>query len=79
VANITVSLPEETYRRVRIRAAEQGSSVSALVRRFLTDLGSAETDFERRKLLQDRMLTSIQRFTAGDRLDRDQVHNRAIR
>jgi len=79
VANITVSLPDETYRRVRIRAAEQNTSVSALVRQFLSELGADETDFERRKRLQDKVLASIQRFSARERVSRDEVHDRAIR
>lgn len=36
--NITVSLDDETYRQARIVAAEQNTSVSALVRRFLSGL-----------------------------------------
>jgi plasmid stability protein len=79
VANITVSLPDETYRRVRIRAAEQNTSVSALVRQFLSQLGADETDFERRKRLQDKVLASIQRFSARERVSRDELHDRAIR
>ena len=79
MANITVSLPDETYRRVRIRAAEQNTSVSALVRRFLSELGADETDFERRKRLQDKVLASIQRFSARERVSRDESHDRAIR
>lgn len=74
--NITVSLPDEVYRRARIRAAEQGTSVSALVREFLAGLGNEESDFERRKRLQHEVLASIQSFRAGNRLSRDQVHNR---
>ena len=34
--NITVSVDEETHRQARIRAAELDTSVSALVREFLT-------------------------------------------
>jgi hypothetical protein len=34
--NITVSVDDETYRRARIKAAESDTSVSALVRRFLS-------------------------------------------
>jgi plasmid stability protein len=79
VSNITVSLPEEIYRRARIRAAEQGTSVSAMVRQFLTDVGTAETDFERRRRLQDQVLATVPRFSARDRLTRDEVHDRALR
>jgi plasmid stability protein len=79
VPNITVSLPDDVYRRARIRAAEQNTSVSALVRKFLCDLGGEETDFERRKRLQDSVLASIERFSARERLRRDEVHDRAVR
>lgn len=36
--NITVSIDEETHRSARIRAAELGTSVSALVRNYLRSL-----------------------------------------
>ena len=34
--NVTLSLDDETYRRARIRAAEQNTSVSGLVKALLT-------------------------------------------
>ncbi len=74
--NITVSVPEEVYRRARIRAAERDTSVSALVRGFLESMGEAEDGFDRRKRLQAEVLASIGLFRAGDRLSRDQVHDR---
>jgi hypothetical protein len=76
--NITVSLDDETYRRARIKAAELDTSVSALVRKYLTGLAGEETEFERRKRLQDELLATIRRreFTAGDRLSREEVHRR---
>ena len=39
--NITVSVDDETYRRARIVAAEQDTSISALVRDFLNGLPAA--------------------------------------
>ena len=39
--NITVSVDEDTHRRARIRAAELDTSVSALVRGYLTTLAGA--------------------------------------
>jgi hypothetical protein len=36
--NITVTVPDETYLFARIRAAQQSTSVSALVRQFLESL-----------------------------------------
>jgi len=74
--NITVSLPDAVYRRARVRAAEQDTSVSALVRSFLMKLGEEESDFERRKRLQSEVLAGIRSFRAGDRLTRNQVHDR---
>lgn len=74
--NVTVSLPEEVYRRARIKAAERDTSLSALVRAFLMKLGHEETDAERRKRLQAEVLGSITSFRAGDRLNREDVHDR---
>lgn len=74
--NITVSLDDELYRRARVRAAELGTSVTAVVRRFLTEFGGAESDFDRRKKLQARTLASIGSFRAGERLSREDVHHR---
>lgn len=36
--NVTVSLDDETHRKARIRAAELGTSLSALVKRYLESL-----------------------------------------
>ena len=73
--NITVSLPDEVYRRARVAAASRDRSVSALVREFLATL-DAQTDFERRVQLEQETLASVRRFRAGDRLGRDAVHQR---
>ena len=77
--NITVSIDEELHRRARVRAAERGSSLSAVVRGFLTEFAGEETDFERRKRLQRETLASIVSFRVGERLTRDEVHDRALR
>ena len=74
--NITVTVPDQVYRRARVRAAARDTSVSALVREFLAGLGNDETDFERRKRLQAEVLASVRRFRAGGRLRRDQAHDR---
>jgi plasmid stability protein len=74
--NITVSIDDETHRRARIRAAEVGTSLSAAVREFLISFAGEETEFERRKRLQDQTLASIGSFSAADRLSRDEVHER---
>jgi plasmid stability protein len=76
VKNITVSLDDETYRRARLRAAEQDTSVSALVRQFLTKLGSGETETERLKREELALRDRITAFRASDRLSRDETHGR---
>ncbi len=78
--NITVSVPDDVYRRARIKAAEKDTSVSALVREFLQSFGEEESDFERRKRLQVEVIATIKNFRAGDRLSREEAHGRdAIR
>ena len=42
--NITVSVDDETHRQARVRAAELGTSVSALVRGYLRSLVSQPAD-----------------------------------
>ena len=74
--NVTVSVPDDVYRRARITAAERDTSLSAMVRDFLMKLGQEETDSERRKRLQADVLSTVRRFRAGDRLTREQVHER---
>jgi plasmid stability protein len=79
VKNITVSVPDDVYRAARIRAAERGSSVSGLVAEYLRSLSERELEFSRLEAQQRRVQAQVQRFAAGDRLDRDEVHSRAVR
>lgn len=81
--NITVSVDEETYRLSRIKAAEAGTSVSALVRGFLKELAQGsdpESRFERLRRLQDETLEAIRARGAGlraaDNLPRQELYDR---
>ncbi len=74
--NITVSLDDESYRRARIRAAELGVSVSALVKCYLAELGSGESEFERLKCEEQALREQITAFSAANRLPRDAIHER---
>ena len=77
--NITVSVDDDTYRRARVRAAEADTSVSALVRKFLSDLAGGETRDERFQRLsreEEVLRAQITNFNAGDRLSRDELHER---
>ncbi len=77
--NITVSVPDDVHRRARIRAAEHGVSVSALVREFLVSLADDDREFDRLEAQQRRIQEEIDDFRGGDRLGRDEVHDRALR
>jgi hypothetical protein len=79
VKNITVTVPDEVYLQARIRAAQSGTSVSALVTRYLQSLTDSDAEFRRLAELQDRVKADIRTFSAGDRLDREAVHERAVR
>ncbi len=74
--NITVCVDDDVHRRARIRAAERDTSVSAVVREFLNRWSGEETEFERRKRLQDDTLNTVGAFHAGDRLSREEIHRR---
>jgi uncharacterized protein YdaU (DUF1376 family) len=76
VKNITVSLDDETYRQARMIAAQRNTSVSALVKRFLLELGSGETETERLKREERALRERITAFRASDRVSRDELHDR---
>lgn len=74
--NITVTVDDETYRRARVKAAEQSTSVSALVKRFLVDLAAGESETERLKREERSLRARIHAFSAAERLSREDVHAR---
>ncbi len=90
--NITVSVDDETHRLARVRAAEQDTSVSALVRDFLRRLASgdaaiassgSEDDAQATSQRRARLLAVIEDIEAAgsgllmsENLPRDQVHDR---
>ena len=79
VKNITVSVPDDVYRAARIRAAEEGRSVSGLVAEYQRSLSGNDAEYLRLEAQQRRIQAQIERFRAGDRVARDEVHDRAFR
>jgi plasmid stability protein len=77
--NITVSVPDDVYRSARIRAAEEGRSLSAIVAAYLRSLAENGGEFARLAAQQRTIQAQISGFRASDRLDRDEVHDRAVR
>lgn len=92
VRNITVSVDDETHRLARVRAAEQDTSVSALVRDFLRRLADgdaaiissgSEDNADAASQRRARLLAVIEDITAAgggllmsENLPRDQLHDR---
>ena len=74
-----MSVPDDVYRQARIRAAERGSSVSAIVAEYLASLAGGGAEFTRLEEQQRRIQRQIKHFRAGDRPDRDDIHDRALR
>ena len=76
--NITLSLPEETLREVKVLAARRGTSVSALLSETLTDLLARESHYA---AARERSLATLDRGrdlgTQGEiAWDRDELHER---
>lgn len=76
VKNITVSLDDTTYRRARVIAAERGTSVSALVKQFLEGLAKGGDEHEQLRQAEALLRQEITGFRGGDRLARDELHDR---
>lgn len=77
--NITVSVPDDVYRGARISAAERGTSVSSMVADYLRGLSEDEAEFTRLEAQQKQVHEQVTAFRAGDRVDRDRLHDRALR
>jgi hypothetical protein len=75
--NITVTLDDDTYRAARVKAAEMDTSVSALVKKYLTELAATETEFERLKREEQEVRKLVPAgFSAADNLPRDKLYVR---
>jgi plasmid stability protein len=74
--NITISVDDETYRKARIRAAELDTSVSAIVRKYLTEFAAGESRFERLRKQEEAVRARIKDFSGSDRLPRDELYKR---
>jgi len=61
-----------------MKAAAQGTSVSALVRRFLIELASGESDAERLRREERELRARIMAFSANDRWPREGAHGRGV-
>jgi hypothetical protein len=77
--NITVSVPDDVYRTARIRAAERGTSVSSLVGHYLRSLADRDAELATARAKWNVVAAEITNFRGGDRLGREELHERAVR
>jgi len=82
--NITVSLDDELYRKSRVAAAESDTTVTALVREFLTQyttrdrdrVGEIEDPAQAVLRVIDEMRERHPDFRTDNLLSRDELHER---
>ncbi len=76
VKNITLSVPDEIYRRARIKAAERDTSVSAVVAAYLKTFAAGDTDSESQKRRMLLAREKLGHYEVGRRVQRDELHER---
>ena len=79
MANLTITVDEETVKRARIRALEEGTSVNALLRDYLEDYAGVRRErAEAWRKIQDLARRSGM-GSRGQRLPtREEIYNRPI-
>ncbi len=84
--NITLKIDDETYRKARVRAAKEGTSVSAVVREYLGAFAKGDTDddhMKRVEALQRLYAEADARATSRDSplvpLTRDEIYAERLR
>lgn len=64
VRDLTVSIPDDVYRAARVRAAEGGRSLSAIITDYLSTLSGRTAEFSRLEAQQSRVLGEVDRVRA---------------
>lgn len=77
--NITLSVPDEVYRKARVAAARRDTSVSALVAESLRTLATgAENPTTVRRRLLSKAFTTAATGHAGRLPKREELYDRAV-
>jgi plasmid stability protein len=76
--NITLSVPDDVYRKARLAAARQDTSVSALVAEILTEIASGRSRHASRAAAIAKAFDAVPAFRASDRLTREQINDRSF-
>jgi len=75
---ITVSVDDDTCKRACAAAAERNTSVSALVKAYIEQLASPETEIERLKRQEREIRSRIEAFSASQKLSREKLRGRSL-
>lgn len=82
MTNLTITVDEETLRRARVRAIEEGSSVNAVLRDYLTRYADNRDRAERDRGVLRALVLHAQAHpghSGGARLHREDVYEDRIR
>lgn len=73
--NVTISLDDDLYRRARILAAEEDTTVTAMLRAYLEEKTRQKEEFDRLLKLQNDTIAQIKSFSASERLTREELYS----
>lgn len=76
--NLTITVDDETVRRARIRALQQGTSINQLLREFLESYVGSEIEREARARLAELARTSTARSDGGRRWTRESLYSERL-
>jgi plasmid stability protein len=76
MANLTIAIDDELLRRARVRAVENGTSVNALVRSYLTSYAGDELAAARAVVLELARRSTASSGPAGRAWTRDELYDR---
>lgn len=82
MTNLTITVDEETLRRARIRALEEGSSVNAVLRDYLSKYAEDRNRAERDRSVLRALLRHAQAHpgrSGGARLRREDLYEDRVR
>lgn len=75
--NITLSVPDDLVRRVKVLAAQRDSSVSAIVTELLTELVGSGTSYDEVWAAEEAVMAAGTGMQLGSiTWDRDELHRR---
>ncbi|MDB6005265.1 MAG: hypothetical protein JWR15_2252 [Prosthecobacter sp.] len=79
--NLTLAVDDSTFHAAELQAQRSGKSLSSLLLEFLGRFSAAgDSDFERlvqeEEALRANLRQKGRQFSAGDRLNRDELHDR---